>query len=67
MQIVDTLDELIDRKREPEVIGVRDSLTDKCTVFAIITLCDIMDPVSFFCKYLQGSVDFSMVSIKLKV
>ncbi|XP_062596570.1 uncharacterized protein LOC134258016 isoform X2 [Saccostrea cucullata] len=26
----------------------------------------MLQPVSIFCKYLQGSVDFSMVTIKLK-
>ena len=66
-QIVDTLDELLSRKKEPEVVGMRDSSTNRNTVADILVLCDLLQPVSIFCKYLQGSVDFSMVTIKIKV
>ena len=55
-QIIDALDEIIERKREPEITGVRDILTDKNTLAAILVLCDILDPIIVFSDYLQGSV-----------
>ena len=66
-QIIDVLDEIIERKGEPEITGVRDMLTDKNTLAAILIPCDILDPIIGFSDYLQGSVNFSRVFMKLKV
>ena len=56
LQIVDTLDELIDRKKEPETMGLRDMTLNKNTWTAILVLCDMLNPVNIFCKYLQGGI-----------
>ena len=43
-------------------------VTNKTTLAAILVLCDLLQPVGLFCKYLQGSsLDFSLVAVKLKV
>ena len=66
-QIIDTLDHLLDVKKDPELTGIREAIMAKQTTAAILILCDILHPVNIFCKYLQGSVDFSTVTVKLKV
>ena len=59
---------LIDRKREPEIIGLREMVTNKTTLVAILVLSDLLQPVNLFCKYLQGgSLDFNTVAGKIKV
>ena len=64
---MDTVDQLIEERRDPELLGLRTSILSKNAVAAILVLSDILDPINIFCKYLQGSVDFSTVSLKLKV
>lgn len=67
LQIIDTIDHLLEQKRDPELAGLRNAFLSKDTTAAILILCDILQPVNIFCKYLQGSVDFSVVTIRLKV
>ena len=68
LQILDTLDELLERKGDSEIVAIRDKITSKNTVAAILVMCDMLQPVNIFCKFLQGSaIDFSDVTRKLKV
>ncbi|XP_052234161.1 uncharacterized protein LOC127846703 isoform X2 [Dreissena polymorpha] len=67
VQILDTLDELLERKGDSEIVAIRDKITSKNTVAAIPVMCDMLQPVNIFCKFLQGSaIDFSDVTRKLK-
>ncbi|XP_033751153.1 uncharacterized protein LOC117335326 [Pecten maximus] len=64
--ILDSLDAIYDKKKEPEILGVRNMLTNTSTVAAAAILCDILKPVVIFSDYLQGDVHFSRVNQKLK-
>ncbi|KAJ8303650.1 hypothetical protein KUTeg_018760 [Tegillarca granosa] len=65
--ILDCLDELYDRKKEAEILGLRNMLTNKKTISATVVLSDILKPVIFFSDYLQGDVHFSRVNSRLQI
>ena len=63
MQILDLLDEVYQAKREPEIYGLRATVTRKDIVAMILCLCDILEPLCRLSLYLQGSyINFSHVS-----
>ncbi|XP_062569444.1 uncharacterized protein LOC134231500 [Saccostrea cucullata] len=64
--ILDSLDAIYDAKKEPEILGYRNMLTDKKTIAAATVLCDALKPVVIFSDYLQGDVHFSRVNMKVK-
>ncbi|XP_060564714.1 uncharacterized protein LOC132723924 [Ruditapes philippinarum] len=67
VQVLDALDEMIDRKHDPEIDGLRNMLCSKGTLAGILILCDLLEPVIVFSDYLQGaSIDFSHVNKKAK-
>jgi hypothetical protein len=65
--ILDSLDAIYEAKKEPEILGYRNMLTDKRTIAAATVLCDALKPVVIFSDYLQGDVHFSRVNVKVKV
>lgn len=65
--ILDTLDAIYEAKKEREILGFRNMLTDKKTIAAATVLCDTLKPVIIFSDYLQGDVHFSKVNTKVKV
>ncbi|XP_053402635.1 uncharacterized protein LOC123550255 [Mercenaria mercenaria] len=59
VQVLDSLDEMIDRRHDPEIEGIRNMLCSKSTFAGILILCDLLEPVIVFSNYLQGaSIDF---------
>ena len=66
VQVLDSLDSIYEKKREPEILGLRDMLTNKSTAASVTVLNDILRPLVLFSDYLQGDVNFSRVNSKLK-
>ena len=65
--ILDTLDELYDEKREPEVHGLRATITKQNTVMMILLLCDVLKPVNVLSESLQkADINFMDVDSKVK-
>ena len=57
-QTLDLLDEVYQRKREPEIYGVRATITRKDIVAMILSLCDILIPLcrlSYSSKTVQST------------
>ena len=62
VQILDLLDEVYQAKREPEIYGLRATVTRKDIVVMILCLCDILAPLGRLSLYLQGSINFTHVT-----
>lgn len=66
--VLDTLDALYDERHEPEIFGLRCSLTDKSVIAMILVLCDVLKPVNILSLYLQSpTICFSKVETQVKV
>lgn len=55
VEILDALDSIYDKKREPEVLGLRMILTRKNIIAMILLLCDVLRPVNILSMFLQDS------------
>lgn len=53
-QLLDTMDSLIEDSHDPELQGIRTSMTKKDLVAMILVLSDILKPVNMLSLYLQG-------------
>jgi hypothetical protein len=51
--ILDTLDSLIEETKEPELTGIRISMTQPGVILTVLVLVDILKPVNFLSLYLQ--------------
>ncbi|XP_053392551.1 uncharacterized protein LOC123566599 [Mercenaria mercenaria] len=66
--ILDTLDAIYAEKREPEIRGIRQNVTDKNIVATVLLLCDILKPVNMLSLYLQEeNVNFTSLPERVKV
>lgn len=54
-QILDTLDAIYTKKKEPEVFGLRIAVTKKENMAMILLLCDVLKIVNILSMYLQSS------------
>ena len=64
---LDALDQIYERKKEPEVFGLRSSVTNKNTVLMILLLCDVLKPVSVLSMCLQeATINFMDIDTKVK-
>ena len=54
--LLDTLDSLIQDTKEPELTGLRISMTTPSIVMTVLVLADILKPVNFLSLYLQHDV-----------
>jgi len=67
VSIVDALDAIYDKKKEPEVFGLRAIITRKDIVAMILLLCDILKPVNILSMFLQDPcIIFSTVESKVR-
>ncbi|XP_033751309.1 uncharacterized protein LOC117335439 [Pecten maximus] len=65
--ILDTLDSLYEERREPDIMGVRQSVTIKSVVATILLLTDILKPVNLLSLYLQEEhIRFTMLPSYVK-
>lgn len=65
--ILDTLEALYEDKKDPEVFGIRASITKKSLLAGILLLCDILKPVHMLSLYLQHEdINFTMLPIHVK-
>lgn len=65
--IPDTLDQLHNQKRKPEVYGLQANITNKNFISMVLLLCDVLQPVNILGLSLQdSSLNFSDVDEKVK-
>ena len=67
VQIVDSLDNIFAKTRDPEIIGIRETLLKPEMILFNLFMADILHICDNFCKYLQGrNVRFSSLPSKVK-
>lgn len=65
--ILDTLDALYTKSKEPDILGLRMMVTNKQVVATILLLCDILKPVHILSLYLQEeNINFSSLPFHVK-
>ncbi|WAR05593.1 LOW QUALITY PROTEIN: hypothetical protein MAR_021479, partial [Mya arenaria] len=65
--IPDTLDAVYAEKREPEIQGIRQNVTDKNIVPTVLLLCDILKPVNMLSLYLKKeNVNFTSLPVHVR-
>ena len=67
VEIVDSLDNIFAKTRDPEITGIRETLHQPEMILFNLFMADILHICNNFCKYLQGrNVRFSSLPSKVK-
>ena len=64
--LVDALDAIYNKKRPPDVKGVRDALLQAQNIFMLLLVAELLVPINYFSKLLQTrSLNYSSIKNKL--
>ena len=67
VEIIDSLDNIFAKTRDPEITGIRETLLKPEMILFNLFMADILHICNNFCKYLQGrNVKFSSLPSKVK-